>query len=104
MIRALIFFALINLGLAFQLHPQTNVIGNRQIFGNKKVPYDHQLFAKRDASRSGTKRDRLDKLAELEDSRIETDSNLVVKGGLAFVGLIVVLLGAAFASGVLDTY
>lgn len=27
----------------------------------------------KDKSRSGTKRDRLDKLAELEDSRVETD-------------------------------
>mmetsp|Transcript_11620 Transcript_11620/g.17322 ORF Transcript_11620/g.17322 Transcript_11620/m.17322 type:complete len:118 (-) Transcript_11620:509-862(-) len=62
------------------------------------------LFAedKRDVSRSGTKRGRLDKLAELEDSRVETDKGFVLKAAGGFVGFIVVLLVAALASGVLD--
>jgi hypothetical protein len=50
---------------------------------------------KKDASRSGTKRERLDRLAELEDSRVETDKGFVVKAAGAFVALIV--LGVTFA-------
>jgi len=49
----------------------------------------------RDASRSGTKRERLDKLAELEKDRIDTDKGFVVK---AFVALIVILLIVAFTT------
>lgn len=60
------------------------------------------LFERRDASRSGTKRERLDRLAELEEDRIETDKSVVLKGAGAFVGLIFLLLIAAGASGVLD--
>lgn len=60
------------------------------------------LFEKRDASRSGTKTDRLNKLAELEDQRVETDKGFVLKAAGGFVGIIVVLLIAAAASGVLD--
>ena len=61
-----------------------------------------KLFERRDASRSGTKRERLDRLAELEESRIETDKSVVLKGAGAFVGLIVLLLIVAGATGVLD--
>jgi len=50
-----------------------------------------------DKSRSGSKRDRLDKLAELEESRIDTDKGFVLKAAGGFVGLIVILLVAAFA-------
>ena len=57
---------------------------------------------KRDASRSGTKRERLDKLAELEESRVETDKGFVLKAAGGFVGLIIVLLIVALTSGVLD--
>lgn len=60
------------------------------------------LFERRDASRSGTKRERLDRLAELEEDRIETDKSVVLQGAGAFVGLIFLLLIAAGASGVLD--
>lgn len=59
------------------------------------------LLAK-DKSRSGTKRDRLNKLAELEDSRVETDKSFVGLAAGGFVGLILLLLAVAFASGVLD--
>lgn len=61
-----------------------------------------KLFERRDASRSGTKRERLDRLAELEESRIETDKSVVLKGAGAFVGLIILLLIVAGATGVLD--
>jgi hypothetical protein len=62
-----------------------------------------QLFdERRDASRSGTKRERLDRLAELEEDRIETDKSVVLKGAGAFVGLIILLLIVAGATGVLD--
>mmetsp|Transcript_8437 Transcript_8437/g.12074 ORF Transcript_8437/g.12074 Transcript_8437/m.12074 type:complete len:114 (+) Transcript_8437:100-441(+) len=60
------------------------------------------LYERRDASRSGTKRDRLDKLAELEEQRIETDKGFVVKAAGGFVGLILVLLVVAFATGLFD--
>jgi len=60
------------------------------------------LFERRDASRSGTKRERLDRLAELEENRIETDKSVVLKGAGAFVGLIFLLLIVAGATGVLD--
>ena len=50
-----------------------------------------------DKSRSGTKRDRLDRLAELEESRIDTDKGFVVQAAGAFVGLIVILLVVGFA-------
>ena len=61
-----------------------------------------KLFERRDASRSGTKRERLDRLAELEETRIETDKSVVLKGAGAFVGLIILLLIVAGATGVLD--
>lgn len=52
----------------------------------------------RDASRSGTKRDRLDRLAELEDSRVDTDKGFVVKAAGAFAVLIAILLVVAFTT------
>jgi len=62
-----------------------------------------QLFEQKfDASKSGTKRERLDRLAELEEDMIETDKSTVLKGLGAFVALIVLLLIGAAASGVLD--
>ena len=54
---------------------------------------------KRGVGSSGYKRDRLDRLAELETDRVETDKSFVIKAAGAFVGLILVLLVAAFASG-----
>ena len=60
------------------------------------------FLAKRDSSRAGTKRGRLDKLAERQEELIETDKGLVLKAAGGFVGLIVVLLIAATAGGVFD--
>jgi len=59
-------------------------------------------MAKRDASRSGTKTDRLNRLAELDEDRVETDKGFVIKAAGGFVGLIVLLLVVAFASGAMD--
>ena len=61
------------------------------------------LMAQRDSSRSGTKRERLNKLADLEDERIETDKGAVLKAAGGFVGLCVILLIAAFFGGVFDS-
>jgi hypothetical protein len=70
------------------------------------IPKQHAptllLLAKRDSSRAGTKRGRLDKLAEREEEMIETDKGVVLKAAGGFVGLIVVLLIAAAAGGVFD--
>jgi hypothetical protein len=60
------------------------------------------LMAQRDKSRSGTKRERLNRLAELEESRVETDKSLVGLAAGGFVGLLVLLLVVAFASGIMD--
>lgn len=50
-------------------------------------------------SSSGYKTDRLNRLADLEESRKETDKGLVLTAAGGFVGLILVLLIAAYASG-----
>jgi hypothetical protein len=55
-----------------------------------------------DVSRSGNKRERLNKLAELQEETVETDKGFVIKAAGAFVGLIVILVGVAAASGVFD--
>jgi hypothetical protein len=60
------------------------------------------MLSVKDKSRSGTKRDRLNKLADLEESRVETDKGFVSLAAGGFVGLILLLLGVAFVSGVLD--
>ena len=51
---------------------------------------------------SGYKQDRLNKLAEMESSRVETDKSFVLKAAGGFAGFIVIVIVAAFASGVLD--
>jgi len=68
--------------------------------------FSQQLFVvKKDkqqgVSSSGYRQDRLKKLAELESERIETDKSFVLKAAGGFVGFIVILLMAAFASGIL---
>eukprot|EP00593_Proboscia_inermis_P003552 CAMPEP_0171313796 /NCGR_PEP_ID=MMETSP0816-20121228/45684_1 /TAXON_ID=420281 /ORGANISM="Proboscia inermis, Strain CCAP1064/1" /LENGTH=91 /DNA_ID=CAMNT_0011801731 /DNA_START=149 /DNA_END=424 /DNA_ORIENTATION=+ len=58
--------------------------------------------AKVDMSKSGNKRDRLNKLAELEEEMVETDKSFILKAAGGFVALLLVLLVVAFASGVVD--
>lgn len=52
-------------------------------------------------SSSGYRQERLNKLAELEESRIETDKSFVLKAAGGFVVFLLLLLGAAYASGIL---
>jgi len=86
---------------------QTTVSSNGASFINTKPPtpatgFQTLLMAKNDSSRSGSKRDRLNKLADLEDSRIETDKGAVLKAAGGFVGFCVILLIAAYFGGVFD--
>jgi hypothetical protein len=68
------------------------------------------LFAGQDDKRrkgvgsSGYRRERLEKLAELEDSRVETDKGFVLQAAGGFVAFIIVILAAAFFSGLLTQY
>jgi hypothetical protein len=57
---------------------------------------------KRDVSRSGNKRERLNRMAELEDERLETDKGFVLKAAGGFAGLLVLLLAVAAANGIFD--
>ena len=101
--RLLLILALFHYGMSFQMPMPSMKLSssNHEIRMNRPSSC---LFAKKDVSRSGTKRDRLDRLAELEDERITTDSSLVLKGGAAFLGIIVLGVIVAFSSGVLDGY
>jgi hypothetical protein len=60
------------------------------------------LYEKGGASKSGNKRDRLNKLAELQENEVVSDKGFVLKAAGAFVGLIVILVGVGAASGVFD--
>ena len=54
----------------------THQTGTNSVINPSNIPPREEstkLFERRDASRSGTKRERLDRLAELEETRIETD-------------------------------
>merc|ERR1711957_76535 len=75
------------------------VLGTPEVIGHQNHHHPTYLFSEptngpksgsRDISRSGTKRERLDKLAAMEDSRIETDKGVVVKAAGAF-GILLVL-------------
>jgi len=55
----------------------------------------------RDVSRSGTRQERLNRLAELEESRVETDKGFVLQAAGGFVAFIVLMIVAAYASGLL---
>ena len=85
---------------------RTTVSSNGASFINTKptptTGFQTVLMAKNDASKSGSKRERLNKLADLEDSRIETDKSAVLKAAGGFVGLCIILLIAAFFGGVFD--
>lgn len=55
----------------------------------------------KDVSRSGNRQERLNKLAELEESRVETDKGFVLQAAGGFVAFLVLLLAVAYASGLL---
>ena len=61
----------------------------------------YMLDRDKDASRSGTKRGRLDRLAELEQDRVETDKNAVglAAGGFAFLILLGVVAAVTLLQG-----
>lgn len=100
MIRFILFLSILCFASAF-LAPAPVAL-NRQSMMVSKQTTSTRLFQQRDKSRSGTKRERLDKLAELEDSRVETDKSAVGLAAGGFVALIVILLAVAAATGLLD--
>lgn len=55
----------------------------------------------KDPSRSGTKRDRLNRLADLQEDTVETDKSVFIQAAGAFVLLIVVSIAVAASSGLL---
>lgn len=66
----------------------------------EEPPDEYKEPTKRyNASKSGNKRGRLDKLAALEDERVDTDKSLFLKGGAVFLGLTLLLLVVGFQSG-----
>mmetsp|Transcript_24086 Transcript_24086/g.45779 ORF Transcript_24086/g.45779 Transcript_24086/m.45779 type:complete len:142 (-) Transcript_24086:46-471(-) len=56
----------------------------------------------RDVSRSGTKRERLNRLAELQEDEIATDKSFVLKAAGGFVALLVLITIIGAASGAFD--
>ena len=92
--------------LAFQPHSSVGV-ANRVGVAQQRTTAT--LFAAKDnknkqggVGSSGFRQERLNKLAELEDSRVETDKGFVLKAAGGFVAFLILLLGAAYAGGVLD--
>lgn len=63
-------------------------------------------MAPKDPSRSGTKRDRMDKLAEMEKlgAKSEGDNSVFIKAAGGFVAFIVIAIAAAASSGLLTQY
>eukprot|EP00547_Thalassionema_nitzschioides_P001947 CAMPEP_0194202886 /NCGR_PEP_ID=MMETSP0156-20130528/2810_1 /TAXON_ID=33649 /ORGANISM="Thalassionema nitzschioides, Strain L26-B" /LENGTH=93 /DNA_ID=CAMNT_0038928503 /DNA_START=160 /DNA_END=441 /DNA_ORIENTATION=- len=53
-------------------------------------------------SKAGSRRGRLDKLAELEEDIVETDKSFVIQAVGGFVGLLFLILIIGFASGAFD--
>eukprot|EP00550_Attheya_septentrionalis_P001332 CAMPEP_0198289434 /NCGR_PEP_ID=MMETSP1449-20131203/7610_1 /TAXON_ID=420275 /ORGANISM="Attheya septentrionalis, Strain CCMP2084" /LENGTH=117 /DNA_ID=CAMNT_0043987751 /DNA_START=115 /DNA_END=468 /DNA_ORIENTATION=+ len=108
MMRTLILLLVVCGASAFvtPAHLQRGVVATR--FGVPSTIHPSQsaassaLFAKKDASRSGNKRERLDKLAALEEEMVETDKSFVLQAAGGFVAILVVLGVIAASSGVLD--
>lgn len=98
MIRILLLLSILLVGNAFLAPAPVALNLHRQ----QQTSSITAIWMAKDKSRSGTKRDRLDKLAELEDSRVETDKGFVGAAAGGFVGLLLLLLVVAFASGVMD--
>lgn len=101
MIRTILFLSILCVASSF-LAPSQQVALNLHHQSHQASLDSKTMLSVKDKSRSGTKRDRLNKLAELEDSRVETDKSFVGLAAGGFVGLIVLLIGVAFATGLLD--
>mmetsp|Transcript_22375 Transcript_22375/g.53238 ORF Transcript_22375/g.53238 Transcript_22375/m.53238 type:complete len:113 (-) Transcript_22375:127-465(-) len=62
-------------------------------------------MAPKDPSRSGTKTDRMDRLAEMEKlGSVDQDNSVFIKAAGGFAALIVIAIAAAGASGLLTQY
>ena len=62
-------------------------------------------MAPRDPSRSGTKTERMDRLAEMEKlGSVDQDNSVFIQAAGAFAALIVIAIAAAAASGLLTQY
>jgi hypothetical protein len=63
------------------------------------------FMANKDPSRSGTKKDRMNRLAEMEDlGSANDDKGVFIKAAGGFVALIVIAIAAAASSGLLTQY
>ena len=72
---------------------------------NGKSPSFELHMAPKDPSRSGTKTERMEKLAEMErQGSAGGDSTVFIQAAGAFVALIVVAIAAAASSGILTQY
>jgi len=87
---------------AFSLTSPSSLILRQTTLSSRtsSSPSTIALFAK-DPSRSGNKRGRLNRLAELEDERVETDKGFVLKVAGGFVAMVVIAIASAAASGIL---
>lgn len=66
-----------------------------------RAAHSTALYSKTDPSRSGARQERLNRLAELEEDRVETDKSFVLKAAGGFVAAIVLAIALAAVSGVL---
>mmetsp|Transcript_3890 Transcript_3890/g.5803 ORF Transcript_3890/g.5803 Transcript_3890/m.5803 type:complete len:116 (+) Transcript_3890:111-458(+) len=90
-------------GNAFSVSPNTvSVRSTAATIAGIPSSSSTMLNAKFNASKSGSKRERLDKLAAMEDQKIETDKGFVLKAAGGFVGLCLILCIGALATGVFD--
>lgn len=97
--RVLIFlFAAVSMASAFQVLPVARRLGVVQT----PLSVMHAEEKKKRFGSSGSKTGRMNKLAEMESERVETDKGFVLKAAGGFAGFIVIVIVAAFASGVLD--
>jgi len=83
--------------------PQNSIVGN--VAASKMSVFELNIDPK-DPSRSGTKRGRMDKLAEMEElgSASGGDNSVFVKAAGGFVAFIVIAIAAAASSGLLTQY
>mmetsp|Transcript_20141 Transcript_20141/g.41752 ORF Transcript_20141/g.41752 Transcript_20141/m.41752 type:complete len:111 (-) Transcript_20141:2050-2382(-) len=87
--------------------PRTSIGGTAHTagsIGSRNLNLELSM-APKDPSRSGTKRGRMDKLAEMEElGSANSDNSVFIQAAGAFVGLIVIAIAAAASSGLLTQY